>query len=62
MREIKARGVPADPNRAKLRATLKDWVGPSWFGVVGLVFRHRPDPQLSENATPASKSATRMMV
>jgi adenylate cyclase len=38
MRDIKARGVPADPNRAKLRATLKDWVGPSWFGVVGLVF------------------------
>jgi adenylate cyclase len=38
MREIKARGVPADPNRAKLRATLKDWVGPSWFGVIGLVF------------------------
>jgi adenylate cyclase len=38
MREIKTRGVPADPNRARLRATLKDWVGPSWFGVVGLVF------------------------
>ena len=38
MREIKARGVPADPNRAKLRATLKNWVGPSWFGVVGFVF------------------------
>src|SRR4029077_14797463 len=38
MREIKARGVPADSNRARLRATLKDWVGPSWFGVVGLVF------------------------
>jgi adenylate cyclase len=38
MRDIKARGVPADPNRAKLRATLKDWVGPSWFGFVGLVF------------------------
>ncbi len=29
---MKARGVPADPHRAKLRATLKDWVGPSWFG------------------------------
>jgi adenylate cyclase len=37
MRDIKARGVPADPNRAKMRATLKDWVGPSWFGAVGLV-------------------------
>ena len=38
MRDIKARGVPADANRAKLRATLKDWVGPSWIAVVGLVF------------------------
>ena len=38
MRAIKARGVPADPRRAKLRATLKDWVGPGWFGLVGLVF------------------------
>src|SRR5262245_14954009 len=37
MRAIKARGVPADPNRAKLRAALKDWVGPYWFGVVGFV-------------------------
>jgi len=35
--EIKARGVPADPDRAKLRAALKDWVGPSWIGLVGLV-------------------------
>lgn len=38
IRAMKARGVPADPRRAKLRAALKDWVGPSWFGVVGLVF------------------------
>jgi adenylate cyclase len=38
MRATKARGVPVDPNRARLRAALKDWVGPSWFGVVGLVF------------------------
>src|SRR5215831_6227628 len=37
MGAIKARGVPADPNRAKLRAALKDWVGPYWIGVVGLV-------------------------
>jgi len=37
MRAMKARGVPADPRRAKLRATLKDWVGLSWFGLVGLV-------------------------
>ena len=38
MRATKARGVPAEPHRARLRAVLKDWVGPSWFGVVGLVF------------------------
>ncbi|KAF5408457.1 MAG: Adenylate and Guanylate cyclase catalytic domain protein [Candidatus Udaeobacter sp.] len=38
MRGMKTRGVPADPHRAKLRAALKEWVGPSWFGVVGLVF------------------------
>ena len=38
MRAMKARGVPADPERAKLRAALKDWVGPSWIVVVGLVF------------------------
>jgi adenylate cyclase len=37
IRAINARGVPADPNRAKLRAALKDWVGPYWIGVVGLV-------------------------
>jgi adenylate cyclase len=38
MRAMKARGVPADPQRAKLRAELKDWVGPSWIALVGLVF------------------------
>jgi adenylate cyclase len=38
MRAMKARGVPADPQRAKLRAMLKEWVGPSWIVVVGLVF------------------------
>jgi len=38
MRAIKARGVPVDPQRAKLRAQLKDWVGPTWLAVVGLVF------------------------
>jgi adenylate cyclase len=35
---IKARGVPSDASRAKLRAALKDWIGASWFGVVGAVF------------------------
>jgi adenylate cyclase len=38
MRAIRARGVPADAQRAKLRAALKDWAGASWFGLVGLVF------------------------
>src|SRR5215831_8846147 len=38
MPTMKARGVPADPQNAKLRAALKDWVGPSWIAVVGLVF------------------------
>src|SRR4029453_15882436 len=38
MRAMKARGVPADPQRAKLRAMLKEGVGPSWIVVVGLVF------------------------
>ncbi len=38
IRAMKARGVPADPRRAKLRTSLKDWVGPSWFGLIGLVF------------------------
>ena len=38
MHEIKTRGVPADPGRAKLRAALKDWIGPSWLGVIGVVF------------------------
>ena len=38
MRTIKARGVPSDPSRAKLRTALKDWVGASWLGVVGAVF------------------------
>jgi adenylate cyclase len=38
MRAMKARGVPADLYRSKLRAALKDWVGPSWIAVVGLVF------------------------
>src|SRR5215468_6649561 len=38
MPAMKARGVPADPENAKLRAELKDWVGPSWIAVVGLIF------------------------
>jgi adenylate cyclase len=37
MLAMKTRGVPADPQRAKFRAALKDWVGPYWIGVVGLV-------------------------
>ena len=38
MRAMKARGVPARPERAHLRAALKDWVGPSWIGLVAAVF------------------------
>jgi len=38
IRAMKARGVPADPQRARLRAALKEWVGPSWIVLVGLVF------------------------
>ena len=37
MHAMKTRGVPADPQRAIFRAALKDWVGPSWIGLVGLV-------------------------
>ena len=37
MKAMKARGVPADPRRAKLRVALKDWVGASWFGVVAVI-------------------------
>jgi adenylate cyclase len=32
------KGVPADPQRAKVRSTLRGWVGYSWLGVVGVVF------------------------
>jgi adenylate cyclase len=38
MRAMKTRGVPADPQRAQLRAALKDWAGPSWFAVVAVIF------------------------
>lgn len=38
MRAMKEHGVPADPQRARLRAELKDWIGPSWIAIVGLVF------------------------
>jgi hypothetical protein len=35
---VKTSGVPVDPHRARLRALLKDWVGPSWLGLVGVIF------------------------
>jgi len=38
MSTMKARGVPSAPQLARLRAALKDWVGPSWIAAVGLVF------------------------
>ncbi len=34
---MKALGVPSDPHRAATRAFLKEWVGPSWLGLVALV-------------------------
>src|SRR5262245_11790666 len=37
IREIKASWMRADAHRRKLRAALKDWVGASWIGLVGLV-------------------------
>ena len=38
MKTMKTLGVPADPHRAALRASLKAWVGNSWLALVGLVF------------------------
>jgi adenylate cyclase len=38
MKAMKARGVPADPRRAQLRAALREWAGPSWFAVVAVIF------------------------
>jgi adenylate cyclase len=35
---IKKHGVPSDPERAKIRANLKAWVGDAWLGVVFLAF------------------------
>lgn len=42
---LKKRGIPADPDRARLRAQLRQWSGPAWLGLVALlggfvVFRH----------------------
>ena len=37
-KKIKTAGVPSDPRRAFRRAALKNWVGPGWLGVVGVVF------------------------
>jgi adenylate cyclase len=36
--QMKTHGVPADPHWAILRAELKQWVGPAWLVLVGLVF------------------------
>ena len=38
IKEIKARGIPADPGRAATRASLREWAGVSWLGTVGIVF------------------------
>jgi adenylate cyclase len=37
MKKMKTLGVPSDPHRAATRAFLKEWVGPSWIGLVALV-------------------------
>ena len=36
--ELKVRGVPSDPGRAQVRAALKQWAGPVWLALVGVVF------------------------
>ena len=38
LQEMKTRGIPADPGRAAIRASLREWVGISWLGTVGAVF------------------------
>ena len=38
LKAVKARGVPADPGRAHLRAALKEWAPLTWVGLVGVVF------------------------
>ena len=38
MKKMKTAGLPSDPRRAALRASLKEWVGTSWLGLVGVVF------------------------
>ena len=38
MKAMKTHGIPADPARAATRASLREWVGLSWLGVVGVVF------------------------
>jgi adenylate cyclase len=35
---MKSHGVPKDANNAKMRAALKEWVGPAWLGIVGTAF------------------------
>ena len=36
-KRMKTAGTPADPKRAATRAQLKQWVGYSWLGLVGMV-------------------------
>ncbi len=38
LKAMKTRGIPADPARAATRASLREWIGLSWLGVVGVVF------------------------
>ena len=37
LKELKAKGTPADPDKAKLRVMLRTHSGPIWAGIVGLV-------------------------
>ena len=38
MHQMKTLGVPASARRAALRVALRTWAGPSWLGLVALVF------------------------
>src|SRR4051794_27068788 len=33
---LKKSGIPKDPRSAKIRAHLREWVGPEWLGLVGV--------------------------
>src|SRR6266550_6432304 len=54
-KQMKTMGVPKDPQRAIARAQLKEWVGYSWLGIVGIVFcvaQIRNDDAMSVSPSP----------